>query len=200
MSEVSEGIIIMALNSLFIGNSKFKVPNIYVFKHDWESDFFVQKQNGYSYEFEVKISRSDFFNDFKKTAKHSILKESKYEDVFTDYAKNDLGNYEKVLKKEIKNWTKKPNKFFYVVPENLISVNEIPEYAGLYYFKNGSLTKIKDAPFLHKEKLKFENDLCHKFYNYWMGLKHETYVRDMEIERLKNENKKLLNELGFVTI
>ena len=70
---VSEGEICEALNSYFIGNCSYKLANAFIFKEDWESDFFVQKQNGYSYEFEVKISRSDFFADKKKVSKHLIL-------------------------------------------------------------------------------------------------------------------------------
>jgi len=46
-----------------------------------------------------------------------------------------------------------PNKFWYIVPENLIEANEVPDYAGLMYIddKNG-ITIIKNAPFIHKKK------------------------------------------------
>lgn len=43
------------------------------------------------------------------------------------------------------------NRFFFAVPEGLVSVDEIPEYAGLIYVdENGSARKVKDAPLLHK--------------------------------------------------
>lgn len=49
----------------------YKVPN--VFMYEWESDLWVMDKNGVTVEFEIKTSRSDFFNDFKKE-KHLNLK------------------------------------------------------------------------------------------------------------------------------
>ena len=58
---------------------KYTAGNLYLFRHNWETDFLVvQKASSYCYEIEIKTSRSDFFNDFKKTEKHSILKEGTY--------------------------------------------------------------------------------------------------------------------------
>lgn len=176
---ITEKTITDSLNRLFAGNSRYKLANAFIFKSDWESDFFVQKDNGYSYEFEVKISRSDFFNDKKKVDKHLILSTGRYISKTGRYDRhpttNELFRYEE-CKEVIHNL--RPNKFFYVVPENMISVSEIPDYAGLYYYGgpyagNYGLTKIKDAPFIHKEKLSFEAALCRKFYYYWMDARQE---------------------------
>lgn len=186
---VSEGEICKALNSYFAGNCAYKLANAYIFKRDWESDFFVQKQNGYSYEFEVKISRSDFFSDRKKIDKHNILELGGY------YRKVWYYNDEK-QKHEYKNseviteHTMRPNKFFYVVPEGMIAVDELPPYAGLFYFGSGlkynwGLLKVKDAPFIHKEVFDFSKILCGKFYNYWLNEKAQVAMLKREIERLK---------------
>src|SRR5665647_215120 len=71
----SEGSISQILNSKYKDTARFRVPNIYVFKNDWETDFFVvQKASGYCYDIEIKVTRSDFFADFKKRDKHQILK------------------------------------------------------------------------------------------------------------------------------
>ena len=55
-----------------------------------------------------------------------------------------------------------------MVPENLITVDEIPEYAGLYYIRNNWLYKIKEAPFIHKNKDNYDSILCSKFYFKWL--------------------------------
>ena len=50
-----------------------------------------------------------------------------------------------------------PQKFYYCVPENLITADEVPEYAGLvYYTRWGSFKEIKKAPKLHDVKFKVE--------------------------------------------
>lgn len=47
-----------------------------------------------------------------------------------------------------------PNKFFYAVPEGMISKDEVPDYAGLLYIDdNLRVKKIKDGKFIHKELL-----------------------------------------------
>lgn len=165
---ITESSIQRLLNSKYAGNCKYKVPNIYVFKHDWESDFFVQKNNLYCYEFEIKISRTDFFNDFKKTIKHDIIKHGRY------YSNT---------------WHEhkyRPNKLYYVVPNNMISIDEVPSYAGLMYVLNGMIITAKEAPFIHKEKLRFEDKLCHKFYHYWMDSKIEIMKMNRDIEYYKH--------------
>ncbi len=114
--------------------SNFVFPNIYI--GSFECDVLEITKSGYAYEYEVKISVSDFKADFKKKGKFD----------------NPRTNY-----------------FYYIVPENLIFVNDIPDYAGLIYCKPiscGYYTKerghysvdkinfniIKTAPKLKKEK------------------------------------------------
>ena len=56
----------------FFASWKYNVDGLYVFQ--WESDKLIWTKSGYIYEFEIKISRSDFKNDFKhKKEKHIIL-------------------------------------------------------------------------------------------------------------------------------
>lgn len=191
---VSEGEVCKSLNSYFIGNCRYKLANAFIFKHDWESDFFVQKQNGYSYEFEIKISRSDFFADKKKVDKHLILANGKFVEqkrIWNDEStcKDDRWLIEETEREH----SLRPNKFFYVVPTGMITVDELPKYAGLFYYGEGSdyscnLKKIKDAPFIHKEALKFETVLCNKFYNYWLNAKNEIRQLKSELESIKSDS------------
>jgi hypothetical protein len=60
-----------AVRSRF-GNHKYDLYNSYVF-NGWECDFFSVTDSGYSYEVEVKLSRGDFFADFKKE-KHDLFR------------------------------------------------------------------------------------------------------------------------------
>jgi hypothetical protein len=104
---------------------KYRFINIYFFKYNSECDFLSFTQSGYTQEIEIKISRADFKADFKKP-KHEMMK-----------IKSD----------------KYANRFYYAVPENLITVDEVPKYAGLIYInKNTVLTIVKKAPLLHKRK------------------------------------------------
>lgn len=60
---------------------------------------------------------------------------------------------------------KAPNKFWYICPKDVIPLEEVPEYAGLYYvYDSGRIYCKKKAPFLHKEKQDLNKVLLDKFY------------------------------------
>jgi hypothetical protein len=181
-------------------NYEYKLNNTYVF--DWESDFFAKSKSGYFIECEIKVSRSDFFVDFKKD-KHLLFKDvvaGKSHHVYRNphYASGDYLGVEKIAymaldrhridptnqliernytsfhkrnsgdprltKRYIVNdwafnrisiryeekseWAKAssvkikpmneikiPHQFYYVVPEGLVNLEEVPKYAGLIYVK-----------------------------------------------------------------
>lgn len=152
--EFTEKYIIDVLNNHFFSKNsvKYLLNNLYVF--NWESDYLAFTKSGLCYEIEVKISKADFKKDFEKKDKHLLL-----ESTF----KNDLDNNSSKLL---------PNYFYYAVPENLISVSEIPDYAGLLYINNNVFPyfkRVKDAPKLLNDKLNLlELNLTDKFYyNMW---------------------------------
>lgn len=117
----------------------------------FEADILEITKAGYATEYEVKISRSDFFNDAKK-------KRDFYKGRAVSMNKFDiLKNGERV------------NYFYYLVPKGLISPEEVPEFAGLTYVEisevgyysreKGHYTKpklftntVKAAPKLSKDK------------------------------------------------
>lgn len=192
----SEEYIQRKLNSFFAESTKkYVVENLFVF--EWESDKLIITRSGYAYEFEVKISKSDFKADFKKEDKHTIL----------EGKKEFLPSYDKVLGiwKELQadNYRtakfKKPNYFYYAVPEGLIDVNDVPEYAGLIYVlpegekksKDGKwcwdgFYVVKSAPKLHGTK--YSNDdlnLTDKFYYNMLTWKNN--ARDEKDRRLLTE-------------
>jgi len=62
------------------------------------------------------------------------------------------------------------NRFFFAVPEGLVTPEEVPEYSGLIYVNElGTASKVKDAPLIHKHK----HDVKKHFnmvYNHYEGL------------------------------
>jgi len=199
---VTEKTIQKALYEKFISH-RYKFANVFYFEN--ESDFLTFLPSGFCYEFEIKISRSDFKADFKKV-KHVIHKNNgkKYytvkgreiynqcpdwdfckhfpeliicEDYTDRYAYSMIRRelvrlrctaFSSVEFREFKN-EKLPNKFFYVVPEGLIAINEVPEYAGLIYVNDkGETKKVKDGKFIHKQILspaKLWNKTYHAYEN-----------------------------------
>lgn len=144
-------------NFLSPNSVKYFTENLNVY--DWESDVLKITKSGYAYEFEIKISRSDFKNDFKHKKKKHLLLESK------------------------DNSTKMPNYFYYVVPEGLVTEEEVPEYAGLIYVHATVISdsrvyyqfqEIKAAPRLHGNKIDEDSlKLVDKFYYNYIHWKHK---------------------------
>lgn len=98
-----------------------------------ECDVISVSKTDYVYEYEIKISRSDFKADFKKD-KHRRIVEKQF-----------------ILESRNENFHLVPNCFYFVVPENLVTAEEVPDYAGLIYMKeNLTFEIIKKAPFIHK--------------------------------------------------
>lgn len=166
-------------------NVKYKISNSYIFRHDWESDFFLITKSGYAHEIEIKISRSDFFADAKKTDKHQILKTGLYEHKRNRW--NSETNKFEVAEIEVKPCERRPHKFFYCVPVDLIEKSEVPEYAGLMYVDElGQVTTIKEAPYIHKSNLDLSGTLANKFYNKYMDSRNELSGTKRDNERLRN--------------
>ena len=172
----TEDLIIEKLSNNLLSSSaiRYLMNNLYVFSNSWESDYLSLTNSGYFYEGEVKISKSDFKTDFKKEKKHLIL-ESNFNKTQTD---NNLC----------------PHYFFYAVPEGLIDVSEVPEYAGLIYMIDvyPYYKWVKKAPLLHKGKYNdIDLKLQDKFYYNMINWKRKALK---EYPNQINQMKKLLKE------
>lgn len=196
-TELTEAIIQQKL-SYFLSSVRYDIDNLYVFR--WESDKLIKTRSGYYYEFEIKISKSDFKNDFKhKTDKHHLLKAMLTGEKHTltfyrewEWNKNRYVSFEAFEKsrQHPSNFTdkqKKPNYFYYVVPENMITADDVPEYAGLIYVTDdGWLKTVKKAPLLHKEKYTDDQlGLGEKFYYnmvHWRNISGK-YLKDIKSSR-----------------
>ena len=185
-----------------MSTQKYVIENLYVFK--WESDKLIKTRSDLMYEYEIKISRSDYKNDFKnKKDKHVILegKEEhipsyeKYKERFSYYGEDVSDKYYRTER------FKKPNYFYYAVPEGMIEVDEVPEYAGLIYVlpegkyetKDGKwcgtgIYVVKNAPKLHNTKYTDEElNLGEKFYYNMLTWKDK--CREEKERRLLTEDE-----------
>lgn len=170
------------LSNFFAYNTvKYDIDGLYIF--EWESDKFIETRSGLIYEFEIKVSKADFKNDFKhKKDKHIILEgEEKYGDKYLpkyyeyleknrerggEWAANEFKKYAENCQRYMVGGHKRPNYFYYCTPPGMVDVDDVPSYAGLVYVdKAGLITIKKKAPKLHSEKIKDDDlGLGEKFY------------------------------------
>lgn len=157
----TEDTILKAVHNYFSSTYKYCIKNSFIFRYDWESDFFCINREGYSFEIEAKISKADFKNDIKKE-KHKLFNE---------------------------NLTKRllPNKFYYAVPRDLIKEEDVPKYAGLIYIDGSHATIVKRAPFIHKVKHDYRKILCDKFYYQWLNDKKKLHNIEYELQTANNK-------------
>lgn len=141
----------------------------YFFGH--EMDVCSISKSGLITEFEVKVSKSDFKADAQK---------------------NKWRYFEAKVEKQI------PNYFYYVCPEGLIKVEEVPQFAGLIYVKDDEVTIIKPSSRIHR--LKHDKDkLLMKFcrvqsQRVYLGSCLMTYQAKIYSEQMKQRNE-TVNEL-----
>lgn len=119
----------------------FVLPN-YTPSKWWECDVFEVTEAGYFREYEVKISRGDFFADSGKanTRWETVGREGcTHTMVYSNgnFSCRDCGGKRKKVVYETKHGLIKersergPSQFFYVVPSGLIELAEVPGWAGL---------------------------------------------------------------------
>ena len=193
----------------FFASWRYNVDGLYVF--EWESDKLIWTKSGYIYEFEIKVSRSDFRNDFKKKKeKHIILKgpteEEAYMPSFYQSYEWNKQLYQSIeeCKARIKPGDrhliashKRPNYFYYAVPEGMLQPEDVPDYAGLIWllkdYRDVRCAYVikKTAPALHKQKYKDQEfNLAEKFYFNWQS---DRRLRK-EAQRDYEEARQLLRE------
>jgi hypothetical protein len=128
-----------------IKNHEIIVPNSCVF--GWEADVITVNKTGFISEYEIKVSRSDFKADAKKERARILVDP------------NDTTWFGKTITH------KRPNYFYYAVPEGLITPEEVPDYAGLLYVHKhvkryalyyGTVTEVKAAKRIHRDKIEDE--------------------------------------------
>lgn len=174
----------------FMASPRYSVDGLFVFR--WESDKLLWTKAGYIYEFEIKISRADYKNDFKHKAEKHLLLSSKMPkesgpiqlNLFDNLLKHEQKRYPEITMEEVQKMrgypadTKCPNFFYYAVPEGMVEPDEVPPYAGIVYITtykghyenepdkwHHGIKIVRKAPQLHKTKYTdAELGLGEKFY------------------------------------
>ncbi|CAL9979227.1 hypothetical protein VPHD479_0220 [Vibrio phage D479] len=95
------------------------VPNCYT-RWENEADLFCMRKSGLCDEMEIKVTRSDFKNDAKKTVR--LLNEN-----YTSYR----DKWVETPKTEALTTGHMSNYFWYCIPEGLMEFDEIPAWAGI---------------------------------------------------------------------
>lgn len=150
MQQPTEKHLQLAFHSITFGRYELIMPNIHMLHN--EMDIIGVRKSGFVDEIEIKLSKSDFLADFKKSKGHSGSK-----------------HY------HIKNGTHFCNYFSFLLPEHLVEECKIPFYSGLYVFKHwdgkeGYVEEIKKPPRLHSRKISDRNkyEIARKAtYKYW---------------------------------
>ena len=123
------------------------IPNIKYWT--WESDLLAITKSFYLHGIEIKRSRSDYRHEIKKHYKFEAMARG-------------LG----------------PNKFYYMVPDNLITLDEVNEKYGLkYIMKYGSIEIIREATFLHKNKVLEKGYISILEKCYWKMWKYKKMIK-----------------------
>jgi hypothetical protein len=125
----------------------------------WECDVYEITDSGYAREYEIKLSVSDFKADADKwDRKHTRNKHCLLESADEQC----------------------PKHFYFVVPESLISVAEVPVWAGLIYvidnhpgslfgtvYSRFCLSTVKEAPVINAKKVSDKQINAVKETGYW---------------------------------
>lgn len=137
-----------------------------------ESDFIAVTKKGLLHEVEVKVSRSDFFADFKKVKRHLNLSgkgevhrdwQAPAREYTLKYPVEEIGCASPFARdrthtrwligclqyKEAVCVASRPNYFSYAVPSGLVKLDEVPDYCGLIYVHDRHLEVIRKAPRIH---------------------------------------------------
>lgn len=86
------------------------------FHADWEADLLIIDSHGFSHEIEIKLSKSDFKNDFKKAFINAHTGEK-----FLKHDKICCGDYV-------------CNHFSFLLPMGMVPHDSIPDYCGIIEF------------------------------------------------------------------
>lgn len=157
LSSYSEKFIQARLWDHYYQTHQYIFHNMYFFSDEYEADAIHFLENGHCWEFEIKIKKFDFFNDFDKTQKHENLK----------------------------NGVQCANRFYYVTPFDLLDVKDIPEYAGLIEVNENRVRIKKVAKVLHSNLINpaFHFDRIYKKLREYRNSEMTKAISDFNLKR-----------------
>ena len=147
---MNEQQIIVALYRRFFSSIQIAAPRYTMRGWPWEMDLCTLTKSGYVTEFEVKVSRADFRKDAEKCATHWLGWDVAGRGSKTEkWVKHDL-----LAARDERG----PNRFFYAMPKGLVTLDEVPPWAGLIELEETRYGQIyprlitRPAPRLHSKK------------------------------------------------
>lgn len=138
------------------------------FHSDWEADMLIVDEEGMSLEIEIKFSRADFKNDFKKQYQNQKTKEK-----FLKHDKISCGDYP-------------CNQFSFLLPQGMIDPKEIPENCGIIEFYHNP-DSWQTTFYVVRKPTKVHNDSFWKFYDKNLLLK--VLARNLYYKKLEAKGK-----------
>lgn len=144
------------------------------FHADWEADILIVNSEGFSHEIEIKFSKSDFKNDFKKFYINQNTGEK-----FLKHDKIGCGDYV-------------CNSFSFLLPMGMIAHENIPEHCGIIEFYHNPDHWETEFHTIRKPKKLHED-------SYWKLNDKDLFLRKMAFNLLqrKMEIKGKLEEFIF---
>jgi len=124
--------------------------NVYPCWRFKEMDIMAIRRSGFIDEIEIKLTRSDYLADFKKTVS---IKVEKY---FDPIKKHNVHSEDRYKHKCLAEGLNRCNYFSFLMPDELAEKCDIPDYAGLYTFNGRYITEIKKPPRLHNRKISLQ--------------------------------------------
>lgn len=145
------------------------------FHADWEADLFIVDEFGNSHEIEIKFSKSDFKNDFKKFYTNHFTGEK-----FLKHDKICCGDYV-------------CNQFSFLLPMGMIKHKDIPEHCGIIEFYH-DVDKWETTFQIIREPKKIHEE------NYWKLVDKDLMLRKMALNLIqrKFQLKSRTEELIFI--
>lgn len=140
----------------------------------WESDHYAVTKAGYAVEFEIKTSVADFKADAKKQKDGRAWRDGR------GYARDERGGFIYSTENKHQQLASRcihgPSRFYFVCPEGVLQVSDMPEWAGLIWaYPHPNLNyptchEQKPAPKLHRERVSdatLETIRNAMYYRYW---------------------------------
>lgn len=166
-----------ALYAQFGQQSQMMIPN-YTPRHWFEADMIRITKSGFMDEFEIKVSVSDFKADALKGSSEYELRRWQHltPEQLASRGLDTRTKHERLAAGD----TRGPCRFWFAVPEELLTKLEIPEWAGVVTFRpwgkiarmNGphGAGRFKQAPKRHRERAEasiLEHARSVFYYRYW---------------------------------
>lgn len=128
---------------------------------DNEADIFAIRKSGFSDEFEIKLSRADFFKDRNKIVQYRKNDITSGNDkkwfISNSKLRNPIAPWQKLKLDAISDGDMLVNYFWYVVKKGIVEISEIPKFSGIISIDDtGFLEVIRNPEKLHNRKLSFE--------------------------------------------